>query len=289
MSAGGPPEHEFEQLRLRLDALSREREEKAVPMEALRASLLGLGPPFSTPDSLMGLTLRAERHGAFEVMHRLYRRTISSDERLRRWDEFYHWLDAAEAVRSRKSFVVNLLAEFAEEHPGARVLNVGSGPGDDVVDFFRRCGPALRIDCLDTDAEALAFARERCREWLPHVSFSKHNALFLRPKEPYDLAVSVGLTDYLSNRVAGRLLHRLLRALRAGGSAIIANFGRHQSRGAMACSGWRLIERTPEDLLRLGREAGGTAEHIWVASEPLGLVHFLAMRGGATRLGSTQQ
>jgi hypothetical protein len=275
LARGGPLENDYEDLRQALDRLNARRNTHRGSHEKLRRLFFELGGPFTATESLIGLTLCAERHGGYEVMHRLYRGAISHDSRLRRWDQFYHSLDAAQAVRSRKDFVVNLLERLAEARPGARVLNVGSGPCDDVLDFFKRCGPALQIDCLDADDRALAFAREQCGDWLQWLRFERQNALFLKPRERYQLVISVGLTDYLSDRLMTRLLHRLLGTVAPGGTVVIGNFGPHKSRGAMACSGWHLIERSPEDLLRLGRAAGAAPERAWVASEQLGIVHFL--------------
>jgi hypothetical protein len=41
-------------------------------------------------------------YGGFEIIDRIYTGRISDDERLKRWDKFFHWSSAPRAVRARK-------------------------------------------------------------------------------------------------------------------------------------------------------------------------------------------
>lgn len=71
--------------------------------------------------------------------------------------------------------------------------------------------------------------------------------------EPFDLAYSAGLFDYLSDRVAAFVLEAMLDTVRTGGKVLIINFTpKIPDVGYMeAFMDWWLIYRTKDDLARL--------------------------------------
>ena len=56
-----------------------------------------------------------------------------------------------------------MLASFSKKRKEVRVLNVGSGPGKDMLDFFQDNSDAnVYFDCVDFDKDAIKYAARLC-------------------------------------------------------------------------------------------------------------------------------
>lgn len=139
--------------------------------------------------------------GDFEMIDRIYTRWLSPDDHLRRWDEYFHAQAAARAVRNRMGVFHHVL----DQHVGRRqnntctVLNLGSGPGRCLAAWLNK-NPDRRVqvDCVDYDADAIAYARTLNEKHLDRVAFLEENVVRLQPQNRYDLIWSSGLFDYFT-------------------------------------------------------------------------------------------
>lgn len=99
--------------------------------------------------------------GDFELIDNIYTTWISPDPLLANWDYFFHSQAATKAVKNRKTYFINLL-KCLERNSGNRysVLNVGSGPARDVMEFFsnNRKFP-VTFDCIDMDSNAISYSK----------------------------------------------------------------------------------------------------------------------------------
>lgn len=239
------------------------------------------------PDTLQAKAV-FQKHGYsgdFEIIDDIYATRVTDDPRQRRWDLFFHAQAAPAAVRNRKAYFHHLLrahGSFAWAH-GDRleVLNVASGPARDVREWFQSetCVPTW-MDCVDMDANAIAFAKRLCAPFAEHLHFHERNVLRFLPSRGYDLVWSAGLFDYLSDRVFVHLLKAMLAVCKPGGEIVVGNFGDfNPSRDYMELFGnWCLEHRSQEKLFQLAAEAGAVHEQTRVEWEPEGVNLFLHIR-----------
>jgi SAM-dependent methyltransferase len=171
------------------------------------------------------------------------------------------------AVRNRRSLlareIVNSVAAQAEG--SVRVMCMASGPATEIFDAFDALPDKsrLRVTLLDIDLQALAFVDDiRSRQKLvSQITLVNENliALFLgRGKtrvEPQHLIYSIGLIDYLNDKLVQKLLQYAYENLVPGGRVILGNFHpRNPAKEFMDyVLEWNLIHRTEEDMNRLFR------------------------------------
>jgi hypothetical protein len=216
--------------------------------------------------------------GDFELIDKIYTRYVNSQPQLVRWDQFFHRLDACQAVRNRKDwFLERLRHKSANGGRPADVLIVGSGPGRDVLEFLQANPVAARFDCIELDPKAIEYSRRLCHPVLDHVHFVQRSVLRYRTHTRYNVIWSAGLFDYFKDRVFERAVAHLFGLLADGGELIIGNFAAANSSQAFMelVSDWRLTLRSPPQLERLAAGAGIEARNVQVDQEPAGVNLFL--------------
>ncbi|MCB1225097.1 MAG: class I SAM-dependent methyltransferase [Verrucomicrobiales bacterium] len=225
--------------------------------------------------------------GDFEIIDAIHTLRVSEVPQLRRWDLFFQAQAAPVAVRNRKIWFHQLLSRrisaYSSDEP-LRVLNVGSGPARDVWEWMLSHPSApIQMDCVDLDAHAISFSESLCGAWSRQIHFHHQNILKSLPGRGYDLIWCAGLFDYLTDRVATRLLRALLGALNARGTLTVGNFSPlNPSRDYMEVFGdWNLHHRSETELKDLATHAGADPRSCGVDWEPTGVNLFL--RIGAAR------
>ena len=218
--------------------------------------------------------------GDFELFDKMYTRHVSPDPDRCRWDEFFHRLDAVQAVRNRKEWVVRRMCDRASETQGFRALIVGSGPGRDVSEFLSLAPLDAEVQCIELDPRAIDFARKVCQSHLSRVHFQQGSILRYRTSQTFDLIWSGGLFDYFNDRVFQRALRHLHGMLRAQGELVVGNFSSpNRSQGFMELvSDWKLRLRTPDELTGLATSAALDHAKIAVDMEPAGVNLFLRIK-----------
>lgn len=218
--------------------------------------------------------------GDFEIIERIYARWRSPNPALAKWDDFFHAQAAPQAVRNRKRYFLDWLAahETLASGDGLRLLNVGSGPARDVFEHFTtRPESRVRIECVDSDVDAISHAAALCAPFADRLYFHRVNALRFRPRGQFQLIWSGGLFDYLNDDLFVRLLRRLWSALAPGGELVVGNFSpANPSRAYMELvGGWVLIHRTAAELTTLALCSGVPQESIRITAETKGVNLFL--------------
>jgi len=218
--------------------------------------------------------------GDFEMIDSIYRLAVSPDPNLRKWDLFFHSQEAPSAVRNRKAYFTqlldNLVAKHARQNRTLKVLNVGSGPARDVYEWLcTRPRAEVRFECVDLDPKAISFGRTLCAPFGARVMFHHQNALKSVPSSGYDLVWCAGLFDYLSMRVATRLLRAFLAVASPGAEVVVGNFSLfNPSRDYMEIFGdWHLEHRSEGEMREMALAAGSVQPT--VAWEPEGVNLFL--------------
>lgn len=236
-----------------------------------------------SPHTLQGFSARKPHGyaGDFEIIDRIYTRHRSTDPALAKWDEFFHWQAACDAVRNRKDYFKTVLRELEAGKPAAAVLEIGCGSCRGIHEYLLQYPDSrLTFDCVDMDAKAIAYARQLLGN--ERITFHHGSIFRLVPQAGhYDLVWSAGLFDYLDDRAFVVLLKKLAKALRPHGELVIGNFTEpNASRGYMEFGRWCLIHRSAAQLASLAHQAGLNAAAIDVRSEATGVNLFLHIRLG---------
>lgn len=241
--------------------------------------------PLLTVDSMLGFTFQKPHGyaGDFELIDRIYSQWESTDKNLARWDNFFHSLEAAKAVRNRKKYFKDLVIETEAGKKNARVLNLGSGPCFDLYEFLKtkpKGEHTVRFECLDMDKTAIDFGKIVCDNYSDHITFINKNALKFDPGYKYNLIWSAGLFDYFNDKIFVRLVRRIYALVESGGELVIGNFSTdNPSREVMEVYGqWFLHHRDKETLIELGVQAGVPENLINVSQEEVGVNLFLHLK-----------
>lgn len=251
--------------------------------------------------------------GDYEMLTRICEGFLCDDPLGRSLDRYFQNQAAPQAVRSRTDqTAAAIVAHCLQRDAGLyRIVSVGSGPA---IDLRRAVAmlPAdrrrdVQIALLDLDPDALDFARQgfvdvsnrsernetggngKKHPLLPREAIRCHRAnLFRLPKwsgssdalgRP-DVLVASGLFDYLDDGPATAMIAFFWRQLAPGGLLLVGNFAPHNpTRAYMEWIGnWYLTYRTPDQLERLGREAGIPPDCLKIGAERLGVDLFLIGR-----------
>ena len=275
---GGPTLNEYGEFDVFIASLKEMPEKYRDKVEELQLIL----KQSSNVDSIQQHVLKTPYgyKGDFEAIDKIYMQHVSSHERGRNWDRYFHHQSAAMAVRNRKEYFKKLMKTYLRKSPVA-LLNVASGPARDVLELYHEVEPyRIRTTCLDADHRAISYAKGLCSAYLKHITFITGNALKFQPKNQYDVIWSAGLFDYFNDRLFVFMLKRMRNWLHEGGEIVVGNFGLYNpSRTYMEVFGeWFLEHRSAETLRGLAAEAGYGLKQIAIDSEPLGINLFLRIR-----------
>jgi len=281
VSEGGPLPHQYEPV---ADAFSRlhaacYREVDGLseldhPIRVLELFLDAHGDIFRSVATMQGFAFVKPRGyaGDFEMIERIYDRVVSPDERLARWDRFFHEGAAPQAVRNRAQYIHDIL-----EDGGYRsLLSLGCGSGRD-LSKTNDGGLVERMMLVDADGDAIAKARNCLDNPSIEYTFLQKNVFRLKLDEAFDIVWSAGLFDYLNTRRAVFLLERVRGSMADGARIVIGNFSRdhNPSRPYMELVGeWRLIHRSEQEMADLMIAAGFDARNVSVESDGTGVNLF---------------
>ena len=207
-------------------------------------------------------------------------------------------LDVAECIKTRMEVVQEHIAEtvFAEGRGRpARIMSLGSGPAREVELFFKgvcNTDGHAEFTLIDQEEDALRYASEKAYPHLLRLAGRYHmqclNMSFtdilrgtsgLDRLRSQDLIYSVGLLDYLADRRARGLVHRLYSQLAPGGLLIIGNMNDTSLSNLWPMefiADWTLEYRNEAQML--GWVEGLETAENWTETECTGRVRLLFAR-----------
>ena len=231
-----------------------------------------------TSDSLIGWCFSKPfgYAGDFKLIDRIYLKSISADPDIAAWDSFAQAQPAAQAVRNRKTYFMNLLKSIRH----STVLNLASGPCRDLKEYLEsQPSKETLFTCVDLDKNAIAYAKQLLGNQ-DNVQFINKNIIALRLEQCYDLIWSAGLFDYFSDDYFIRVLARLFKHVNKGGEIVIGNFSEANPNRAFmeVAMDWQLNHRSEDHLIELALKTGAQRRQIVVKSEKEGINLFLHIR-----------
>ncbi len=280
IEAGGPEEHEYEQLNSIWNELKIATE--SLTDDVLTAEQLThlFGEQFFQ-QTLHGMSYRKPHGyaGDYQVIDLVYQQKINEDKRFEKWDKYFQSHEACQAVRNRKSYFVNLLkSKCSQATNPLLILNLASGPCRDVLECFRQVpSNAFRMHCVDIDADAISYAKKMLGGFAGSVEFTRENIFKFTTNNQFDLIWSAGLFDYFTDDDFVNLLRKMYAYCAPSGEIVIGNFSVSNPSRAYMEKGldWYLFHRTEEQLRSLALSAGIKNKQISIKTEPLGVNLFL--------------
>ena len=196
----------------------------------------------------------------------------------------------SEAVRMRKNMMRDILRQSintatSDEY---RVVNLASGSIRDIREMFD--APVLPVGratimCIDQDDQALDFSQQqidRIDTGAVEVQLLQGNILRLEELElgepgSIDMIYSIGIADYLQDRMLNKIFHDCMRLLRVGGRLVVAYKDRERNKPLVFnwYSDWNFIPRNESEFINLIEQAAGsTPIGINIVREPTGVIFF---------------
>jgi len=286
VSVNGPDEEDYFFFDLWLSKLYEEYKDGRVDQESLEKIRKVFGKALSNK-TMQGVSLQKQfgYPGDFEVIDKIYTNYITDEDSLKKWDLYFHSRNAANAVRNRKLYFIQLLQKLENElkNNGSsfiRMLDLAGGPGRDLLEYYST-NPRSRIytDCLDMDVNALNYAKKLCKD-IKNVSFINTNAFRFVPDYKYELIWVAGLFDYLTDKQFVFLLKHYLEFLQDSGEIVIGNFSHNNAaRPSMELIlDWNINHRTKEKLELLAYKSGATRKDVYIKEEDEGVNLFLHIK-----------
>ncbi|MFH0985265.1 MAG: class I SAM-dependent methyltransferase [Candidatus Omnitrophota bacterium] len=227
--------------------------------------------------------------GDFKIIDDIYRNDPRTEGFARLFDNYAQMSAAAFAIRNRKEDIKKFIGSLIKSNNGKaiKIMDLASGPCRDINEMLEEIPSDQRnlsIDCYDQDENAIEYAKTLLGSNLKFVNFYKENAVRIAfkksiPNERYDLIFSLGLFDYLDERLAQRLIRALKELLKPNGVLFIANFGEKQQNPSFYflewVGEWQLIYRSEEEFRKIFLEAGFDEKNLRTIFEQQGIIQYV--------------
>lgn len=283
IAKGGPEKREYPRLESSIAVLADLIEDRLLTPEEMNGLLGSCGFLFDKTSVMGHIKMKPHGYaGDYEIIERIYQEEIRHDGH-RQWDIYSLQHPAAAAVRNRKRYFTDLIADRLNEKGTLRLCNVASGPGRDLLEAYDQLAPGhtLRTTCVEMDGNAIDYARRLTARYSSDIDFIRKNVFRFHTEERFDLVWSAGLFDYFNDDAFKLLIQRFRQWLKPGGEIVIGNFNEvhNPSRRFMELFGeWHLTHRSPEELCCLAMEAGFKKENIRVGREAENINLFLHLK-----------
>lgn len=280
-------------------------EEKVIHKRFFRANFhpLILGTPFIR----RAFTKPLGYAGDYGLMVMFYE---YQDDGKNLFEKFFHRFacnePAAIANKNRVEYLSECLLVAYQKHCNVntkgtlfKICSVACGPAREFELFLRKTQVSpdfpIQLIMIDQEMKALEHASQKLRPLaspgvLKITLLAEDAVLGIVKDRPFckvirdsQLIVSAGLFDYLSDRVATRLITGLYQLTAESGQVIIGNVSKHNpDRFSMEYfMEWQLILRDSQDLRKLVEPQLTSEKNIKVTSETLGLNLFLELYKGS--------
>ena len=174
-------------------------------------------------------------------------------------DGLFNKRPASQAVRNRRALMKREIYRVLGVAAPARISSLACGPAEELFDVFADSPDAdIVATLIDIDFQALAFVSER-RDRLglrKKIRLAHANLVYLATgRETIEmsnqhLVYSIGLVDYLEDKLVIALLNWIHTRLADGGKVIIGNFHPANPDRALMDTvlDWKLIHRSERDM-----------------------------------------
>ena len=182
------------------------------------------------------------------------------------YDKYFLSNAYAVAVRSRKDKLREMLYEFIDtnkDKKSIKILDLACGSSREIAELIPRIKTKslVKFTCIDWDEEAIAFSKELFKD-LPSnvkVGLLKNDLFALMKNEKFceslgsqDLIYSIGLIDYLPDRILKKWLQFFYQLLHKGGKFIVTHKNKEKTFPPLPpnwfCD-WKFVPRSKDEVV----------------------------------------
>lgn len=209
------------------------------------------------------------------------------------YDRYFHNYPYAIAVKRRMEKMTELLKSTIKkiDLPSIDILNLASGSCREMNELFDnpeiRGLKKIRFTCIDFDKEALEFSKERLNNVPKNIKIEFLNEDIInmvRYKESEKLGkqhiiYSIGLADYLPDRVLKNFISTAFSLLYPGGKFIIAHKDKDKFKPLVPdwFTDWVFYPRNVKSLMKLVEDSGIMDYSINLDWEESNVIFFLIL------------
>lgn len=199
------------------------------------------------------------------------------------------------AVRNRKDKMKSLLVDYIRRNtsPSIDILNVGCGSCREIAEMLTsgiNSVGKVNFNLVDQDEESLVFSKKALE--LTHSKFSifnfyPHNILeYIRNEQEYlnilgkqDLVYSIGVTDYLPDRMLKKLISFCLKLLKPRGTLILAHKDKLAYKPVPSdwCCDWTFYPRDEKEFLNILDSCDISGYNLKIEREKSGIIMFFIL------------
>lgn len=170
------------------------------------------------------------------------------------------------AIRLRKDKMRDILYNFINNSSAEqlKILNLASGSCRDIREMFAlpiRYKGNVKIICVDQDDEAISFVKKKLSDIdtgdididLIKGNIMKLESLEIGKDNSFDMIYSIGIADYLQNKMLEKIFRDCYRKLKPGGTLVVAykDRERHKPIDLNWYGDWNFVLRNEEEAVRL--------------------------------------
>lgn len=210
------------------------------------------------------------------------------------FDNYFLKNPYAVAVRNRKDHLREMLQKFIHETKLAKIhiLNIACGSCREIRELVLnlRTEKSIIFTCVDWDEEALKFSQDMLSCRAPEnvkFEFVKEDVMnIIKEKasiqfhDKQNLVYSIGLIDYLPDRVLKRLIQVLYQFLEKDGKLILTHKNREKTFPPIPpdwfCN-WKFVPRSKEEVVKIFYNCGIPRSLISVESDDFGYIYYFTI------------
>jgi len=200
----------------------------------------------------------------------------------------------AVAVRIRKDRLREMLLDFLNvtKLNKVNILNIACGSCREIRELIPnlQTNSSIIFHCLDWDEEALRFSQDTLLPIRPknvEFKFIKEDVMNLIRNEAniqsigkQDLIYSIGLIDYLPDRVLKKLIFALYQLLEKNGNLILTHKNREKTFPPIPpdwfCD-WKFVSRNKEEVVKLFYTCGISRFSLSIASDDFEYIYYFTL------------
>ena len=213
--------------------------------------------------------------GDYRTLERIYDNKVISTGVGVFSEEYFLKNNYAYGVQQRKNHMKEILSLFLNENQihSAKILNIACGSCREIKELLDepiRSNREVIFTCVDHDQEALSFVKENIDKGIRkfHFRYIKDNIVnFTKDPKKYfdlfgtqDLIYSIGLIDYLPDRVLKQLLGFLYALVVPNGKLLVTHkdkeIGKFSALAPDWFCDWRFVPRSKNEIHNLIAESG---------------------------------
>jgi len=203
------------------------------------------------------------------------------------YDQGFIASELCEAVRNRKDKMTELIGQFLmkADAPKISILNLacGSCREFDKLDIPASSQDRIELVCVDQDENALASSRKNLQKKHLNAIFMKEDIINAARNKAgglfagRNLTYSIGLIDYLPDRVLKKIIQACFNGLLPGGKLILSHkdCSRYIPMKEDWLTDWKFVPRDEEKLMNMLIEVGIDRSKVEVVREPTQIIFFM--------------